>query len=356
MKARVLVVDDSAFMRKVISSILEEDPELEVVDTARDGEEAVSKVLKLRPDVVTMDVEMPRMDGITAVSRIMEQSPVPVVMISSHTREGAEATIRALEAGAIDFVAKPSGPISLDIHKVAQEIREKVKAASRVSPERLRRPKAPVRKVVVPPPQERVPSRAGPVEVVAIGTSTGGPRALQEVIPALPGDLPCGVLVVQHMPPGFTRSLASRLDQLSALRVKEAEDGEAFRPGVVYVAPGDRHMVLDRSDGRYVVRLLDDPPVGGHKPAVDVMMMSVADLAAPRSVGVLMTGMGRDGAKGMKMIRDRGGFTIAEDSSTCVVFGMPRAAIELGGADLVVPLDRIAEEIAKRVLGSGPAS
>ncbi len=345
---KVVVVDDSAFMRKVISSILEEDPSIKVVATAKNGLEAIDKVCELKPDVVTMDVEMPKMDGITAVREIMRKCPVPIVMVSSHTYEGAEATIKALEAGAVDFVPKPSGPISLDIRKVADEIKKKVKLAATVD---VKRAGLTVSKVKATRPLTLGTVKVGAPRVVAIGTSTGGPRALQQVIPALPKDMPCGVLVVQHMPPGFTKSLANRLNQLSALTVEEASGGEEVKGGMVYIAPGDKHLIVESRGGKLYTKLLDTPPYGGHKPSVDVLMMSVADEACPKAVGVIMTGMGKDGAKGMKLIKEKGGKTIAEDASTCVVFGMPKAAIELNVVDVVVPVNKIAEEIVKMVKG-----
>lgn len=402
MKVKVLVVDDSAFMRKVISDIINSDPQMTVVGTARNGQDAIDKVQKLQPNVVTLDVEMPIMDGLKALEEIMKTKPTPVVMLSSQTKNGAEATLGALQRGAIDFITKPSGSISLDIHKLEAEIRLKVKIAamariprvSRGSPLtgkgqstselKLKRPSRTPESLIIrsektvlspglsknqvvrPASIKLVDSRAE-IEnkavikpslisstlnrLVMIGTSTGGPRALYEIIPALPAHLGAPVLVVQHMPPGFTRSLAERLDAVSAIRVKEAEDGEEVVSGTVYIAPGDYHLTVRPRRGeneagqRLFIELTRDPLVSGHRPSVDVMMTSVANCFWAPMVAVILTGMGQDGTQGMKFLKSRGCRTIAEDESTCVVFGMPRVAIESGIVDRVVPLPRIATEI-----------
>ncbi|MBP2017640.1 two-component system chemotaxis response regulator CheB [Symbiobacterium terraclitae] len=353
---RVLVVDDSAFMRKVLTELLQSDPQITVVGTARDGQDGLEKVLRLEPDVVTLDIEMPRLDGFGTLREIMARRPTPVVMVSSHTSEGAEATIRALALGAVDFVAKPSGSISLNMHITRDELVAKVKGAAGATPR--------VRTVVPPPP--RLPGRVqGPVPVVrprpvaggdrpprrlvVIGCSTGGPGALHQIIPRLPGDLPAGVLVVQHMPPGFTRSLAERLNELSAIPVKEARAGDPVRAGEVLVAPGGYHMTVD-SEGR--IQLDQGPPVHGVRPAVDVTLASVVPQWGNRLVGVILTGMGYDGAKGMVSLLRAGGWTIAEDASTCVVYGMPKVVVELGAAREVLPVHAIAEAIT-RAVGEG---
>lgn len=342
---KVLVVDDSAFMRKVLSDLFTAESDFTVVDTARNGSEAVDKVKRLKPDVVTMDVEMPVLDGISALEIIMRESPVPVVMVSSLTREGADATLRALEKGAVDFVAKTAGPIS-SIEQIRTEILAKCRAAPRANVRQLVRPPAPP-----PPLPARPPSFAptGDERIVAIGTSTGGPRALQEVITRLPANLPCPVVIVQHMPPGFTKSLADRLNSLSTLTVKEAQHGDVLQPGLAVIAPGDFHMTLVREGHKTVVRLNQEPPVGGHRPSVEPMLESVARIYGPRAVGVILTGMGHDGSQGMKAVKTARGFTIAEDQSTTVVFGMPKAAIELGVVDRVVPLPGIAAEIVRHL-------
>lgn len=345
-KIRVLVVDDSALMRRVISDMLNENPEIEVIGTARDGYDAIRKIMELKPDVVTLDLEMPRLDGLNTLGYIMSETPLPVIMLSSYTREGAEATLKALDYGAFDFVPKPSGPISLDIRKVKEELIKKIKAAYRADLSRL--------KFLLPRKEKKVKrvEKPAPTEVgvvVAIGSSTGGPRALQEVIPKLPSDIRASILVVQHMPPGFTKSLAERLDSLSSINVKEAVEGDLLKEGLALIAPGDYHMIVSRSGYEVKIRLNQDPPVWGVRPSVDVMMLSVAEIFRSKTVGVILTGMGRDGARGMKKIKEYGGITIAEDKSTCVVFGMPKAAIDEGAANIVVPVDRIAEEIVKAV-------
>lgn len=343
----VLIVDDSAFMRKVLSDLFATEADFTVIDTARNGTEAIDKVKRLKPHVVTMDVEMPIMDGISALEVIMRETPTPVVMVSSLTREGADATLKALEKGAADFIAKTAGPIS-SIDNIRTEILAKCRAAARANVRQLSTtPSSPKPQPPDYRPPAFVPGADG--QIVAIGTSTGGPRALQEILTRLPGNLPCPVVIVQHMPPGFTKSLSERLNSLSALTVKEAELNDVLRPGLAVVAPGDWHLTLDREGGKTVVKLNREPPVGGHRPSVDPMMESVARIYGARSVGVILTGMGHDGSKGMKAIKERHGFTIAEDQSTTVVNGMPKSAIELGVIDKVVPLPGIAAEIVKHL-------
>jgi len=344
---KVLVVDDSAFMRKVLSDLFAAEVDFTVVDMARNGKDAIEKVKHLKPDVITMDVEMPVLDGISALETIMRETPTPVVMVSSLTREGADATLRALEKGAVDFVAKTAGPIS-SIDQIRTEILAKCRAAAKANVRQLIRPAPPSRP---PAPDYRPPAFAPGVDeqIVAIGTSTGGPRALQEVLTRLPGNLPCPVVIVQHMPPGFTKSLAERLNSLSAISVKEAQAGDVLRPGLAVIAPGDYHMTLEREGAKTVVKLNQEPPVGGHRPSVDPTMEAVARIFGPRALGVILTGMGHDGSRGMKAIKTRQGYTIAEDQSTTVVYGMPKAAIELGVVDKVVPLPAIAAEIIKHL-------
>lgn len=347
---KVLVTDDSAFMRKVITDILNRDPGIQVVDTARNGQEALDKIKKYAPDVVTLDVEMPVMDGITALQRIMRENPLPVLMLSTLTQEGAELTLKALHEGAVDFVAKPSGNISLDIEKVATDIILKVKIAAQSKPRRFMATPS-----ITPPAittKKRVPGDQTLERIVMIGTSTGGPKALHDVIPRLPGDLNAAVVLVQHMPPGFTKSLAERLDQMSSLRVKEAEHGEEVVPGTVYIAPGDNHLLFqsrqEAGRKRLYVELSKNNQVNGHRPAVDPMLLSIGDVFwSNQMVAVIMTGMGSDGAQGLAFIKDRGGKTIAEDQSSCVVFGMPKAAIATGKVDRIVPLSGIAQEIMR---------
>lgn len=343
---KILIVDDSAFMRKLLSDLFSAEPDFTVIDTARNGVEAVEKVKLLKPDLITMDIEMPIMDGIKALEIIMKETPTPVLMISSLTRDGAEATISALQLGAVEFVAKSAGILST-ITSIGGEILAKSRAAVHAKvPRFIDRSKAPlVTKTVLQPIITGSDRR-----ILAIGTSTGGPRALQEVITKLPGDLPCGVVIVQHMPPGFTKSLSERLDSLSALTVKEAEHNDVIRPGLVLIAPGNYHMTVAREGNKQVVKLDQNSPIGGHRPAVDPMMESVAQVYGQGTVGVILTGMGHDGAKGIKAIKQQKGYTIAEDQSTAVVFGMPKSAIELGVVDKVAPITAIASEIVKAII------
>lgn len=350
-KIRVLVVDDSALMRLSISDILNSDKGIEVVATARDGEEGIKKITELKPDVVTLDIEMPRLDGLNALGYIMSEIPTPVVMVSAYTQRGAEATLRALEYGAVDFVPKPSGTISRNIETIGNELIAKVKVAAAVDLDNLEfiRPKKTSENYIKPKPKKNVPG----VKVIAIGASTGGPRALGEILPQLDSDIPAGLLIVQHMPTGFTKSFAARLDKESKVGVKEAEVGDRIEQGMVLIAPGDYHMTVRRettgNGTTGVVSLNQDPPVFGLRPTVDVMMLSVAEVYDDKTVGVILTGMGSDGAKGMKAIKENKGKTIAQGKDTCVVYGMPKAAIEKGIVDKVVPLNKIAEQIMKMV-------
>lgn len=365
---RVLVVDDSAFMRKVLSDLFKSESDFEVVDVARNGVEAIEKVVQHSPEVVTLDIEMPVLDGLSALEKIMAVKPTPVIMVSSLTKAGADATIRALSLGAVDFVAKSAGPISR-IDDIAKDLLQKCREVKGVSPKRLQpketppftgvkpKPAAPVAvPPVTPATLPKVPT-AAPASaadfpllsdwIVAIGTSTGGPRALQEVLPRLPGNLPCPAIVVQHMPPGFTKSLADRLNSLCALTVKEAEDNDRLVAGTVFVAPGDFHLTIRKEGGGAFIKLNKEPAIGGLRPAVDPMMVSVAETYGAKTVGVILTGMGHDGAKGMQAIKRLRGLTIAEDQSTSVVFGMPKAAIEAGVVDTVLPLPQIADGIVQ---------
>lgn len=364
-KTRVLVVDDSAFMRKVISRMISSDPELEVVGIARDGVEALEKLHGTQPDVITLDVEMPRMDGLEALKAIMAERPTPVVMLSGLTKENADTTIKALALGAVDFVAKPSGAISLDIEKVKDILLSKIRLARRAKlrlmverGQGVSNHKSLHSGISLMPDKKDSPFSGSegqrPADItVVIGSSTGGPGALQEVVPRLPGDLPAGVLVVQHMPRGFTRSLAARLDEMSKLHVAEASDGDLVAPGVCLVAPGGRHLVV-RADHR--VSLRDDPPVHGVRPSVDVTLESTVKVFGKNVIGVIMTGMGFDGAYGISMVKSAGGIAIAQDEATSVVWGMPRAVVEMGYADFVCPLENIAEAVVKSLKGFAAAS
>lgn len=350
-KKRVLIVDDSAFMRKVLSDIVNSDPGLVVADTAKNGQEALQKVQQLKPDVMTLDVEMPVMDGLSALEAVMRDSPLPVIMLSSLTKEGADATLKALELGAVDFITKPSSIFQINTQDMQQELLNKLKMASRVS---VRARSAPRRdRIPIARPMPTAAERPAPAKdvrmkkIIAIGTSTGGPKALQDVIPHLPANLPASVVVVQHMPPGFTKSLAERMDSISQMRVKEAENNDLLVPGWVYIAPGDFHLRVVKDGHGYRIRLGDDGLVSGHRPSVDAMMESLAELRISDVVGVIMTGMGSDGAKGLKLLKEHRNFVLAQDEESCVVFGMPKSAIKLEAVDKIVSLDALADEIIK---------
>jgi two-component system chemotaxis response regulator CheB len=405
---RILVVDDSAFMRKFVSDIITEDHAFIVIGSARNGREAIEAVKRHRPDAVTLDVEMPEMTGIEALPVIMKEVPTPVVMMSSSTHEGAAATIRALELGAFDFVAKPSGTSSMDLDRVQESLLVTLRAAVHGNKGDIAQRLQPAPPIPFPPPliqssepPQTLPSPVGqesgvpgvpkaevklgalvprpaadtvsgklgkikPLlavktmvdrkpprvshQLVAIGTSTGGPRALQQVLTRLPSDFPAPILIVQHMPPGFTKSLAQRLNSLCAIDVAEAEDGVEPLPGTAYIAPGGLHMTLRKEAGKLRLRLTNDPPRSGHRPSVDTLFESLIAFPELDRTLVLMTGMGSDGAKGMKLLFDQGVHrTIAEDQISCIVYGMPRAAVELGCVSHSVPLDRIASQISKEV-------
>lgn len=337
---KVLIVDDSAFMRKLIKEFLSEDPRIAVLDTARNGQEAIEKTEKLNPDVITMDVEMPILDGIEAVKSIMSSHPVPIIMLSSTTKAGAENTILAMEAGAIDFIAKPSGAISLDLHKVKETLIEKVIASSKakVAAKRSKTGNRPVPKII------RKPIKKNDLDkLILIGTSTGGPRALQEVITKLPADLDAPVVVVQHMPAGFTQSLANRLNSLSHVHVKEAEHHETLRKGTVYIAPGGLHMRVNEKRGELFITLDREEPVGGHRPAVNVLFSSAAKLKNYQKIAVIMTGMGSDGTNGILDLKENGEtIVISEAEESCIVYGMPKAAALTKKVDEVVHLESIA--------------
>ncbi|MCS7208591.1 MAG: chemotaxis response regulator protein-glutamate methylesterase [Fimbriimonadales bacterium] len=343
-KIRVLVVDDSMFMRRMISDLLSQDTELEVVGAARNGQEGLELARRLQPDVITLDVEMPVMDGVTMLQKLMQEQPTPVLMLSSLTTEGAEVTLRCLELGAVDFVAKPSGSISLDIYKISSQIIEKVKAVARarlaVAPPTARPvPVSPLPSVPAGRPTHEAP-------LVVIGSSTGGPRALHTVMSSLPANLHAKILLIQHMPEGFTRSLAERLDRSSAFTVREAQGGETLEAGVAYLAQGGKHLIVERG-GK--IRLTQDPPVHGVRPAVDVALLSVAQHYQGAVIVAILTGMGSDGAAGLRALHAKGAYTIAEDESTSVVFGMPRAAIQTGCVKRIAPLHQIAEAITEGV-------
>lgn len=341
---RVLIVDDSAFMRTALSRIVAYDPNLSVVGTAATGAEALQKIVTLDPDVITLDVEMPGLDGLQTLRRIMAQFPRPVIMVSSATVKDTETTFDALAAGAFDYVPKQLSSASLDILHIREDLIAKIKAAaeSRHSRDHL----TPLRK---PPRAAEPPRRRGLLStpaMVALGISTGGPKALHEILPALPAELPVPILVVQHMPSGFTGPFAERLNNLCAISICEASHGEVVRPGVVYLAPSGSHMTVDRpTPSRTVICLSDKPENQLHVPSVDVMMQSVASAFHFQAMGVIMTGMGSDGAQGMNAIHRAGGFTVGQDAASCAVYGMPRVCAEMGILDTVVPLSQIPYEI-----------
>ena len=347
-KIRVLVVDDSAFMRKVIQQILLEDADIEIVGVARDGMEALRIAKEKSPDVITLDVEMPVMDGISCLERLLVQGKYGVVMVSSLTTEGAAATIRALEIGAVDFFPKPANLFSISQDARKRELIDKVRVAGQARTHLLSA--LPVSPPSVPKAAFRNVRSDSFKSLIALGISTGGPRALQSVVPNLPANLPAPVLIVQHMPPGFTKSLATRLNDISQIEVREAEDGDVLKAGCVYIAPGDHHLDLTNDDGHLKIRLDRlSPPVNGFRPSVDFMMDAVRKAGIRDAIGVIMTGMGADGSRGLRDLkRDNGAHIIAQDEKSCSVFGMPRAAIELGVVDEVVPLENIAASIARK--------
>lgn len=366
-KVRVLIVDDSAVMRELLRRILSRDPEIEVVGSAPDPIAAEARIPLDRPDVLTLDVDMPRMDGLTFLERLMATNPLPVVMVSALTQRGCETAMRALELGAVDVLAKPKFDVEHGTRAMAADIVAVVKAAGAARPRRgvLSRPTAPAAptaQAVRPPSSTSTPRPVGPARpsipapgpdagsrhVVAIGASTGGTEALLEVLQHLPEDTP-GTVIVQHMPAGFTKAFANRLDRSCKVRVKEAEHGDPVVRGTVLIAPGDRHMTVEREGGRFVVHLNDGPPVGYHKPAVDVLFDSVAARVGASAVGVILTGMGADGAAGLVAMRRSGAHTVAQDEATSVVYGMPREAAARGGAESVEPLHQIAGTITRWV-------
>lgn len=348
-KIKVLCVDDSALIRDLMTKIIDAQPDMTVVATAPDPLVARDLIKKHNPDVLTLDVEMPRMDGLDFLERLMRLRPMPVLMVSSLTRRGSEITLRALELGAVDFVAKPEVGIRDGMLEYAGMIAEKIRAAAQARPSRqgaLAKPAAP-REVLKAP-------MLSSEKIIIIGASTGGTEAIRQVIEPLPANSPA-VLITQHMPGGFTRSFAERLDRLCRVTVKEAEDRERVLPGHVYIAPGDWHMRLTRSGANYVIALDDGPPVNRHRPSVDVLFQSAAACAGRNALGVILTGMGRDGAAGLLQIREAGAHTVAQDEASCVVFGMPKEAIALGGATEVIALNDIAGHLVQQMHLAGRA-
>ncbi|RLF04301.1 MAG: chemotaxis response regulator protein-glutamate methylesterase [Thermoprotei archaeon] len=351
-KIRVLIVDDSALVRKILRTMLAADPEIEIVGTAQNGKEAVEKTLMLKPDVVLLDVQMPIMDGLEALRRIMGSCPTKVIMFSALTKKDADITLKALELGAVDFVTKPGGPISLDIEQVRDELIRKIKTAvhAKIPKQIVERPVFSWRQVMAVAKPSKVISREAPYIAVAIASSTGGPSAVAEVLKSFPSDFPAAVFIVQHMPAFFTKSFAEHLDMLTPLKVKEAEDGDQVYAGHAYVAPGDWHMRIEGLAPKVRIRLEKGPRINFVRPSADPTMEDVARCFGSFSIGVVLTGMGEDGKRGVQAIKSRGGYVIAQDQNTSVVFGMPQAAIESGCVDAVLPIDEIGNEIVKVVM------
>ena len=364
-KIRVLIVDDSASVRTTLSEIISADPELEVMATASDPYVAVERIRQEVPDVMFLDLEMPRMDGLTFLRKMMAQRPIPTVICSSMTEEGSEALMQALEAGAVDVVTKPRVDTAQWLHDSSMRICDAAKAAAHAKLKGVRK-QAPELKVeakltadavVAPFSATRMAalklSLPTTDPIICIGASTGGTEALREVLEALPADSP-GILIVQHMPEKFTNAFARRLDGLCAVEVKEAEDGDLVRQGLVLIAPGNRHMTLHRTGSRYTVNIVDGPHVSRHRPSVDVLFRSASQSAGRNAMGVLLTGMGDDGARGLLEMRQAGSHTVAQDEDSCVVFGMPKEAIQRGAAAKVLPLGRVATEITTYARMAGP--
>jgi two-component system chemotaxis response regulator CheB len=340
-KVRVLVTDDSLFMRAAIKKLLEKDGRFEVIGEAKNGQDAVDKVRALKPDVCTMDFNMPVLDGISAVREIMRTQPTPIVMLSAHTREGAKETLEALREGAVDFLPKPSGEVSAELGDLAPVLVQKLLAASESRPS-APPPEAPVIHRRVTTNMAVASAMLTGHRIVVVAISTGGPAALGRFLPLLPATAPLALLVVQHLPAGFTAPLAERLDGLSHFRVREAVDGDRPEPGLALIAPGDRHLEI-HSDGR--LHVVEGPEVNGVRPAADVTMKAVARVYGRRAVGVVMTGMGRDGAEGIRAIKAAGGATLVQDQASSVIYGMPRAAVETGCVDRTLPLEKLADAL-----------
>jgi two-component system, chemotaxis family, protein-glutamate methylesterase/glutaminase len=348
-KIRVLTVDDSALMRQVLATLLSKDPEIEVIGSAPDPYIAREKIKALNPDVITLDVEMPKMDGLTFLEKLMRGRPMPVVMVSSLTEIGCQTTLRALELGAVDFITKPKIDLREGMEEIAQELIDKVKAAAQAKVRGKAVGGSGVRGKGVAIPFEPGGAMVKTTDtIIAIGASTGGTEAIKDVLVALPPNIP-PILITQHMPEHFTKTWADRMNSLCRISVKEAEDGDSVLPGHALVAPGGCHMTLVRSGARYTVRINQEPPVNRHRPSVDVTFASVAQFAGANAVGVILTGMGGDGAKEMLTMKQAGAFTIAQDEASCVVFGMPKEAIKMGGVDKILPLSEIPAAIVAYV-------
>jgi two-component system chemotaxis response regulator CheB len=347
-KVSVLIVDDSAFIRKAMKRMLGSDPMIEVLGEARDGTEALEMVKKLKPDVVTLDVKMPDMDGLAALDQIMLENPTPVLMVSSLTSEGGEITLQALERGAVDFIDKSSCGTTMDILDIEDSLIQKIKVIAGVDLKKVVESKSAVRHMFYSPDTSDVRVQdENPSHIVAIGASTGGPMSLDKVLSSLPGEYTGAILVVQHMPVGFTHSLAERMNRQCSMIVKEAEEGDIILPGNIYIAPGGYHLRIRRSGDKYRTVISKDPFDFPHRPSVDVMMKSIADNWNGKILGIIMTGMGHDGSEGVKAIKQKGGIILAQNEETCVVFGMPKAAYLTGCVDRMISLDHLGDEIHK---------
>jgi two-component system chemotaxis response regulator CheB len=370
-KTRVVVVDDSALVRSLLTEIINRQSDMECIGAASDPFVAREMIRNLNPDVITLDVEMPRMDGLDFLSKLMRLRPMPVVMVSTLTERGADVTLRALELGAVDFVAKPKIGVAEGLKQLAEEITDKVRIAAQARVRRTpsaalsggapagapaapgsavspgRHPTAHGTTVGAPPPTAPI-GHLSTEKIICIGASTGGTEATKEVLLRLPPDAPA-VVITQHMPPGFTRSYAARLDSLCKIRVKEASDGERILPGHAYIAPGGLHLSIERSGANYIARVRDGEPVNRHKPSVEVLFESAARVLGPNAFGIMLTGMGADGAQAMRAMRDAGAYNVCQDEASCVVFGMPREAIARGAAHEVLPLTQIATHVIERL-------
>jgi len=348
-KVKVLIVDDSAFARRTLTKILEQDPRIAVIGTAWDGREALEKIKKLRPDVITLDIMMPNMTGVEVLDVLIKEMPTPVIVVSSLNQEVIKETLVALERGAVDFILKPTELASEKLFQIKTELINKVITAASLKgkalQDRVLQHTLSQQEVKVVTRKEKPPQ----VDCVAIGVSTGGPTALNHIIPKLPKNFPAGVLVVQHMPPGFTESLADRMNRHSQIEVKEAREGDIVKPGRALIAPGGFHLSLERKKYAIVARVHREPSDVIHIPSIDITFSSVADIYGGRSLGVILTGMGKDGVQGLQKIKQKGGLSIAEDESTCVVFGMPQVAISMGIVDKIVPIYHVAETIIEMI-------
>ncbi|MDH5632757.1 MAG: chemotaxis response regulator protein-glutamate methylesterase [Gammaproteobacteria bacterium] len=357
-KIKVLIVDDSALVRQMLTEILEKDPSIEVVGVAADPYVAREKIKKLNPDVITLDVEMPRMDGLTFLGNLMRLRPMPVVMVSTLTEKGADTTLQALELGAIDFVSKPKTDFAHTITDYSEELAGKIKTAAKANiraldPSRIKRSPDGGLDVAPKLSADAVLARTGAPrhfrttdKIIAIGASTGGTEAIKEVLMDMPPDSP-GIVIAQHIPEAFSKPFAERMNRCSKMQVYEAEDGQQIVPGSVYIAPGSHHLLVERDGARFICRLSDGPPVNRHRPSVDVLFRSVAQNVGQNSVAAILTGMGDDGARGMKEMKEAGAVTVAQDEKTSVVWGMPGSAVAHGGVDDVMPLGRIARQLYK---------